>query len=61
MVLPVDNVLKARRKYQGEDMHQIAIQEQHKAFQTVRRNLKKAKKRQKKYADRGTKTIDFEC
>ena len=29
VVLPLDNLLKPRLKYQGEDMHQIALQEQH--------------------------------
>ena len=46
VVLPIDNILKPRRKYVGEDYHQIALQEQHKAFVTVRSNLRKAKKRQ---------------
>ncbi|MES9884949.1 MAG: hypothetical protein ABW185_29245, partial [Sedimenticola sp.] len=60
VVLPIDNLMKPRRKYQGDDLHQIALQEQHKSFTLVRRHLKKAKKRQAKYADRGTKAIDFE-
>ena len=59
-VLPIDNILKPRRKYVGEDYHQIALQEQHKAFETVRTNLRKAKKRQAKYADRGTKAVRFQ-
>ncbi len=52
--------MKPRRKYQGEDAHQIALQEQHKSFTLVRRHLKKAKKRQARYADRGTKSIEFQ-
>ncbi len=44
VVLPIDNLMKPRRKYQGEDLHQIILQEQHKAFQMVRRNLKKLRK-----------------
>ena len=60
VVLPIDNIMKPRRKYLGEDYHQIALQEQHKAFVSVRNHLKKAKKRQAKYADRGTKVVDFE-
>ena len=59
VVLPVDNILKPRRRYVGEEMHQIALQEQHKSFVSVRNHLRKAKKRQAKYADRGTKTIEF--
>ena len=60
VVLPINNIMKPRRKYLDEDYHPIALQEQHKAFVSVRNHLKKAKKRKAKYADRGTKMIDFE-
>ena len=52
--------MKPRRKYQGEETHKIALEEQHKNFVLVRRHLKKAKKRQAKYADQGSKQIDYE-
>ena len=39
----------------GEEYHQIALQEQHKSSVTVRNYLRKAKKRQAKYVDKGTK------
>ena len=58
VVLPIDNILQPR-KYVGEEYHQIALQEQHKSFVTVRNCLRKAKKRQAKYADRGTKEIEY--
>ena len=57
--LPVDNLLKPRRKYHGEEEYKIALQEQHKAFLTVRNNLRKGKQRQARYADRKTKAVDF--
>ena len=60
VVLPIDYILKPRRKYVRKDYHQIALQEQHKAFVMVRTNLRKAKKRQAKYADRGTKAVKFQ-
>ena len=60
VVLPIDNLLKPRRKYHGEEAHKITLQEQHKAFVTVRNNLKKAKKRQAKYSDKNSKAVDFE-
>ena len=59
VVLPIDNILKPRRKYLGEELHQTALQAQHKSFVAVRNHLRKAKKRQAKYADRGTKSIEF--
>ena len=43
----------------GEKYHQVALQEQHKSFVAVRNYLRKAKKCQAKYADRGTKEIEY--
>ena len=60
VVLPIDNLLKPRKKYHGEEMHKIALEQQHKAFILVHRNLKRAKKRQAKYADRNSKDVKFE-
>lgn len=48
-MLPIDNILKPRTKYMGEDFHKIAIQEQHKSFVRVHRHLRRAKERQKRY------------
>ena len=59
VVLPIDNILQPRRKYVGEKYHQIALQEQHKSFVIVRNCLRRAKKRQAKYADKGTKEIEY--
>lgn len=52
--------MKPRRKHLGEEIHQIDLQEQHRSFIAVRNNLQKSKKRQAKYADRGTKVTEFE-
>ena len=59
VVLPVDNVLRPRRKYNGEEHHQIALQEQYRAFLRMRKATEKAKKRQAKYADRQAKEVGF--
>lgn len=53
-VLPVDNLMKPHRKYVGEDMHKIMLNQQHKAFLLVHRSLKQAKKRQMKYKNRNS-------
>ncbi|CAC5398016.1 unnamed protein product [Mytilus coruscus] len=58
-VLPVDNLLKPRRKYAGESPHQILLEQQHKSFVTVHMNLKKAKSKQKEYADKNRQEINF--
>ena len=60
VVLPVDNLMKPCRKNQWEELHQIALQEQHKSFTVIRKHLKKAKKRQAKHADSRTKKIKFQ-
>ncbi|MCG7879415.1 MAG: RNase H-like domain-containing protein, partial [Candidatus Thiodiazotropha endolucinida] len=59
VVLPVDNILQPRRKYLGEDFHEVALQEQHRAFVHVRNYLQQAKKRQAKYADKNTKEVEL--
>ncbi|KAK3083458.1 hypothetical protein FSP39_023123 [Pinctada imbricata] len=60
VVLPLDTILKPRRRYVGEDQHQIALQQQHKSFTLVHRNMKEAKKNQKKYADKNSKEENFQ-
>ena len=60
VVLPIDNILKPRRKYVGKEQHKIALQQQHKLFTLVHNHMERAKKRQAKYADRGSKPVDFQ-
>lgn len=50
VVLPIDNLLKPRRKYMGEDHHKIILQKQHQVFVQARRSYKgpKPKKRANK-------------
>ena len=55
VVLPVDNLLKPRREYQGDDMHKIILQ----CF-CYSKKQSKAKKRQARYADKNAKVTDFE-
>ncbi len=42
VVLPVDNLLKPRRKYMGEDHHRLIIEQQHKTFVRVRDRIREA-------------------
>ena len=60
VVLPLDNILKLRRKYQGDDMHQISLEIQHESFMEVHRNLKKAKRTQAFYTYRKAKPVTFQ-
>ena len=59
VVLPIDNLLRPRRKYQGEDMHQITLQEQHKAFMLVHGRLRKQQRKQDKYANKNRKDVSY--
>jgi len=59
VVLPIDNILKPRRKYQGEEPHKIALEQQHKAFLLVHQNRSRAKKRRNEYANKNAKEVDF--
>ena len=58
-VVPIDNLLRPRRKYLGEDHLKIALERQHEAFVRVQRNLRKARNKQKKYHDRGHKDVKY--
>ena len=57
--LPIDNIMKPHRKYQGEDLHQVMLNQQHKAFVLVHRSVKKAQRRQLKYKNRNCKDEPF--
>eukprot|EP00105_Crassostrea_gigas_P025107 XP_011445573.1 PREDICTED: uncharacterized protein LOC105340996 [Crassostrea gigas] len=60
VVLPLDTLMKPRRRYAGEDQHKITLQEQHKAFLLVHRNMKETKKKQKAQADKKSKDENFQ-
>ena len=59
VVLPIDNLLQPRRKYYGEEAHQILLEVQHEAFLRVHRTMKKQKAKQARYADRNAKDIEY--
>ena len=51
-VLPIDNILKPRRRQLGEEPHKIGLEQQHRSFEMVHQHLKKAKRRWARYADK---------
>ena len=59
VVLPIDNLLRPRPKYYGEDMHQIFLQEQHKTFMLVHGHVRKQQCKQDKYANSNRKYITY--
>lgn len=60
VVLPLDTILKPRRKYMGSESHKISLQQQHKSFLLVHQNLKRARRKKAKYANKNAKLIKFE-
>lgn len=44
VVLLIDNILKPRRRYLGEDPHKVALEQQLKAFTMVHRILRRSKR-----------------
>ena len=60
LLLPIDTILKWRHRYYGEEPHKIGLQQQHKFFVLSHRHLKKAKKRQAKYANKNSQYTEFQ-
>ena len=59
-MLPLDNILQPKRKHVEEEQQKIALQQQHKLFTFVHNHMKRAKKRQARYAETGSKQVDFQ-
>ena len=59
VVLPIDNILKPRQFYMGEDQHLLNLQNQHSTFVRVYKNQNKAKQRHAKYANINSNNIKF--
>lgn len=60
VVLPLDNILRPRRIYYGEEDHEIALQDMHRTFTLVRNNVKRARKKMIDRANEKTKAVDFQ-
>jgi len=58
-VLPLDSILKPRRKYAGEQFHKVALEQMHRSFLLVHKNLQTSKQKQNKYADRNSREVNF--
>ena len=58
-VLPLDNLLKPRRRYQGEDFHRYALERQHAAFMKAKICLRRARALAKRSKDKTAKDDQF--
>ena len=50
-VLPLDNILRPRRKYMGEDLHKVIMENQHKTFTQVHRQIQKSRAKGRRLAN----------
>ncbi|KAL4232960.1 hypothetical protein ACF0H5_007648 [Mactra antiquata] len=57
---PVDSILRPRRRYYGDEDHKIMLQTQHKAFRAAYQNMKKAKQKQSRLANRDTTEVTYD-
>ena len=59
VVQPMDNLLKLRRKYMGEDYYKIIQERQHKIFAQVKRRIRRTQKRRNKRMNKGRKEVEL--
>lgn len=59
VVLSLDNILKPRCLYSGDEYQNIALKGQHRTFTLFRNNLKRARKRQIERSNISTNGVDF--
>ena len=58
VVLPINNLLRLRMKYLGEDHHRIILEQQHKIFTRVRR-IRRAQKRRNDRINKNIEEVSF--
>ncbi len=58
-IFPIDNVLQPRRPYYGDDEHKILMQEQHKSFNIMKKNVQKQSKLNKEKIDKKAQVLEF--
>ena len=59
VVLPIDNLLRPRKKYPGEDHHRIILEQQHKIFTQVRRIIRRTQKRRNDRINKNREEVSF--
>ena len=59
VVLPVDNLLKPRRKYMGED-HRLIIEQQHKTFVRARDRIRRAQKKRNHAINKSRRKVELD-
>ena len=60
VVLPVDNLLKPRNKYMGEDHHRLIIEQQHKTFVRARDRIRRAQKKRNYAINKNRRKVELD-
>ena len=60
VILPVDNLLKPRRKYMGEDHHRLIIEQQHKTFVRARDRISRAQKKRNYAINKDRRKVEID-
>ena len=60
VVLPVDDLLRPRRKYVGEDHYRLVIEQQHKIFVQAQRRIKRAQKRRNSIVNKSRREVKLD-
>ena len=59
-VLPIDNILQPRRKYVGEELHKVILENQHKMFTRVHGRIKSAQAKRRQVINEKRQPVTFE-
>ena len=59
VILPIDKMLKPRRKYMGEDHHRVILEQQHRVFMQARTRMKRAQKKRNERVNRDRRNKEF--
>ena len=60
VVLPVDNLLKPRWKYMGEEHHRLIIEQQHKTFVRARDRIRRAQKKRNYAINKDRRKVELD-
>ena len=58
-IFPLDNILKPRIKYNGDDLHKMRLQEMHRNFYQMYANVRKMQFKNMLYFNKNAKYVDF--
>ena len=58
-IFPLDNILKPRTKYNGDDLHKMRLQEMHRNFYQMYANVRKMQYKNMLYFNKNAKYVDF--